>query len=63
MDEFVFRKGNPIGVQMFDAVAIGGAAAARDALQTAALNIRRDSSLDKILFQDRETRTIKRGTV
>lgn len=43
MDEFVFRKGNPIGIQIFDAVAIGGAAAARDALQAAALNIRRDT--------------------
>jgi len=43
INEYVFRKGNPIGIQLFDAVAIGGAAAARDALQGAAVKIRRDA--------------------
>lgn len=42
MKEYVFRKGNPFGVPLFDAVAIACASAAQDALQSAAINIRRD---------------------
>lgn len=56
MNEFVFRKGNPIGIQLFDAVAIGGAGAARDALQAAALYIRRDT-----LWTRFSSKTAKRG--
>ena len=43
MHEYVFRKDNPIGLHLADTVAIGGAAAARDVLQRAAVSIRRDT--------------------
>jgi hypothetical protein len=42
MKEYVFRKGNPVGMQLVDMIAIAAAAAARDVLQAAAVNIRRD---------------------
>lgn len=54
MNEYVFRKGNPFGVPLYDAVAIAAAGAARDVLQAAALNIRRDELW--AAFSNRATR-------
>ena len=43
MKEYVFRKGNPIGIQLVDMIAISVASAAQDILQAAAVNIHRDA--------------------
>lgn len=42
LNEYVFRERNPVGVQLFDLIAVAAAKAARDVLQATAMNIRRD---------------------
>jgi hypothetical protein len=43
LNEYVFRKGTPIAMQLIDLITIAAARVARDVLQAAAVNIHRDA--------------------
>ena len=43
LNEYVFRRGSPIGVKLLDLVAAGAATVARDVLQAAAIDMRLDA--------------------
>lgn len=56
MDEYVFRKGNPVGLYLADTIAIDGAAAAENALEQAAVLIRRDTLWSSFSSRNRKAR-------